>query len=157
LADAAPNEFQRRISAGAVWNVGGSAAVLGQPPAAMSNDTRSVSGRGAGSTAFVARFLPKISRHDDLNKHESRLALALDIDPTTRLLGTCIARQEKSPSPASPDYERYSPYVWKDSAWKKVERGHCKSCGTLDLFLAVHFCLCTTCSTAGAHGRTGFL
>ncbi|KAJ5880314.1 uncharacterized protein N7473_011367 [Penicillium subrubescens] len=124
LADAAPNEFHRRISAGAVWNVGGTAAVLGQPPETVSNDPRSVSGRDAGSTAFVARFLPKISRHDDLNKHESRLALALDIDPTTRLLGTCIARQEKSPSPASPDYERYSPYVWKDSAWKKVERGH---------------------------------
>jgi hypothetical protein len=105
----------------------------------------------------VARFLPKISRHDDLNKHESRLALALDIDPTTRLLDTCIARQENSPSPASPDYERYSPYVWKDSAWKKVERGHCKSCGRLDFFLVARFCLCTVCSTAGAHGRTGFL
>lgn len=155
VADAAPNESPRRISAGAVWNVGGTAAVIGQPPVAMSNDTRSVSSRGAGSTAFVARFLPKISRHDDLNKHEERLALALDIDPTTKLLGTCIARQEKSPSPASPDYERYSPYVWKDSAWKKVERAHCKSCGRLGFLRVAHFCLCTMCFTAGAHGRTG--
>jgi hypothetical protein len=153
LTDAAPNEFQRRISAGAVWRVGGTAAVIGLPPAAISNDTRSVSGRGAGSQAFVARFLPKISRHDDLNNYESRLALALDIDPTTRVLGTCMAHQEKPPSPASPDYERYSPFVWKDSAWKKVERGHCKSCDSLDFFLAAHFCFCTMCSTAGAHGR----
>lgn len=125
---AAPSESLRRVSAGAVWGVGGTSAVLGQPSVGVSNDTRSISGRGAASPAYVARFLPKISRHDDLNKHESRLALALDIDPTTRLLETCTTREDKSPSPASPDYEKYSPFVWKDSAWKKVERGHCKFC-----------------------------
>lgn len=121
-----PNESLRRVSAGAVWGVGGASAVLGQPPAAISNGTRSTSGQGGASPAFVARFLPRITHYDDLNKHESRLALALDIDPTTRLIGTCTAREEKSPSPASRDFERYSPFLWKDSAWKKGEMGHCK-------------------------------
>ncbi|KAF7720027.1 Uncharacterized protein PECH_008100 [Penicillium ucsense] len=31
---------------------------------------------------------------------------------------------ENSPSPTSPDYERYSSIVWKDSAWTKNERSH---------------------------------
>jgi hypothetical protein len=88
----------------------------------------------------VARFLPKISHHDDLNKHESRLALALDVDPTSRLMGICTPREEKSPSPASPDYERYSPFVWKDSAWKKVEKGYCKFCDDF-VFSVAQFCL----------------
>lgn len=126
LGSSAPNDFLRRFSAGAVWGVGGASAVLGQPPATISNGTRSISGRGGASPAFVARFLPRITRHDDLNKHESRLALALDIDPATRLIDICTAREEESPSPASKDFERYSPFVWKDSAWKRVERGHCK-------------------------------
>ncbi|KAJ5369815.1 uncharacterized protein N7496_005907 [Penicillium cataractarum] len=124
LGNSASNDFLRRVSAGAVWGVGGASAVLGQPPAATSTGARSISGRGGVSPAFVARFLPRITRHDDLNKHESRLALALDIDPTTRLIDICTAREEKSLSPASKDFERYSPFVWKDSAWKRVERGH---------------------------------
>jgi hypothetical protein len=146
-----PNEFLRRVSAGAVWGVGGASAVLGQPPAAISNDTRSISGRGGASPVFVARFLPRITHHDDLNKHESRLALALDIDPTTRLIGTCTAREEKSPSPASRDFERYSPFVWKDSAWKKVEMGHCKFYDRI-CFLVTHPGLCLSCLTAEVHG-----
>ncbi|CEJ62367.1 hypothetical protein PMG11_10868 [Penicillium brasilianum] len=127
LGRSTPNESLRRVSVGAVWGVGGASAVLGQPPAAISNGTRSTSGQGGASPDFVARFLPRITHYDDLNKHESRLALALDIDPTTRLIGTCTAREEKSPSPASRDFERYSPFLWKDSAWKKGEMGHCSS------------------------------
>ncbi|KAJ5762444.1 uncharacterized protein N7511_005826 [Penicillium nucicola] len=61
---------------------------------------------------------------EEEEKHESRLALALDIDPATRLLRTFLPCLEAQPSPASPHYERLSPFVWKDSAWKKVERQH---------------------------------
>lgn len=133
------NESLRRVSAGSIWGVGGASAVLGQHSVGASNYTRSISARGGASPAYVARFLPKISRHDDLNKHESRLALALDVDPATRLMGICTPRKEKSPSPASPDYERYSPFVWKDSAWKKVEKGCCKF-GDDFVFCDVQFC-----------------
>lgn len=55
-------------------------------------------------------------------KHESRLAIALDIDPTTRILSTSISRRENRPSPTSADHERYAPFVWKDNSWKKAEQ-----------------------------------
>lgn len=119
-------EFLRRVSAGAVWGVGGMTAMLGDPSVAVSNGAPSLSARGSTAPTYVAKFLPRNNRADDQNKHESRLALALDIDPTARLLVTCVPCAENSPSPSSPYYERLSPFVWKESAWKKVERGQCK-------------------------------
>jgi hypothetical protein len=121
-------DFLRRVSAGAVWGVGGTSAILGDPSVAVSNGAQSLSGKGSTGPTYVAKFLPTSTKADDQNKHESRLALALDIDPTTRLLGTCVPCTENSPGPSSPYYERLSPFVWKDSAWKKVEREQCKYC-----------------------------
>ncbi|KAJ5662744.1 hypothetical protein N7462_011670 [Penicillium macrosclerotiorum] len=133
------NDFIRQVSARAVWGVGGTSAALGDSStvAPVPNETRSVSSRGSSAPRFVAKFLPINTRADDQNKHESRLALALDIDPTTRLLGTCMRCEENAPSPASPDYERLSPFVWKDSTWKKVEMEYYDFyCSTLAYSLA---------------------
>jgi hypothetical protein len=123
--DTRRNDFLRRVSAGAVWGVGGTGPVLGDPSVAASNGASSLSGRGSAAPTYVANFLPTSKRADDWNKHESRLALALDIDPTARLLGTCAPCAENSPSPISPFYERLSPFVWKDSTWKRGEREQC--------------------------------
>jgi len=120
------NDFLRRVSAGAVWGVGGTSAMLGDPSLTVSNGVPSRSDRGSTAPTYVAKFLPRNNNADNKNKHESRLALALDIDPTTRLIGTCVPCAENSPAPSSPYYERLSPFVWKDSAWKKVEREQCK-------------------------------
>ena len=122
------HDFLRRVSAGAVWGVGGTTAMLGDPSMAVSDGAPSLSGRGSTAPTYVAKFLPRSNTAEDRNKHESRLALALNIDPTTRLLGTCLPCPENSPSPSSPYYERLSPFVWKDSAWKRVEREQCKHC-----------------------------
>lgn len=119
------NDFLRRVSAGAIWGVGGTGPMLGDPSMAASNGASSLSGRGSAAPTYVAKFLPTSNRAGDRNKHESRLALALDIDPTARLLGTCAPCAENSPSPFSPYYERLSPFVWKDSAWKRGEREQC--------------------------------
>lgn len=120
------HEFLRRVSAGAVWGVGGTTAMLRDPSMAVSDGAPSLSGRDSTAPTYVAKFLPRSNRAEERNKHESRLALALNIDPTTRLLGTCVPCPENSPSPSSPYYERLSPFVWKDSAWKRVEREQCK-------------------------------
>ncbi|KAJ5297448.1 hypothetical protein N7508_007697 [Penicillium antarcticum] len=119
-----PDATLRQVSAGAVWNVGGASAVRGGPLSTAPGDTSIATGHGPAAPNYVARFLPKKPTPDEEERHESRLALALDIDPITRLLGTTQPCFEVPLSPASLHYERLSPFVWKDSAWKKVERQH---------------------------------
>ncbi|KAJ5169383.1 uncharacterized protein N7500_002166 [Penicillium coprophilum] len=117
------HEPLRQVSAGAVWNVGGTSAVLGGSVIGALDDTPITSTNGSSTAPiFVARFLPKKPKHSEQEIHESRLALALGIDPTTRQLGTCLRYLGAPLNPASPDFERLSPFVWKDSAWKKVEK-----------------------------------
>ncbi|KAL2700097.1 hypothetical protein AAEP93_008620 [Penicillium crustosum] len=120
----AAHESLRRISSGAVWNVGGPSAVLGGSLVEAPNDTPITSTNGSSTAPnFVARFLPKKPKYSEQEIHESRLALALGIDPTTRQLGTtCLRYLDAPPNQASPDFERLSPYNWKDNAWKKVEK-----------------------------------
>lgn len=121
------NAPARNVSAGAVWGVGGVSAVLG-PPSTTPSDHPNMLNRGTTATIYAAHFLPQSTTTDERDMHESRLALALGIDPATRLLDTCMlsAGRATPPSPASSHHERYSPFVWKDNSWKKVERGHCK-------------------------------
>lgn len=120
-----PNDFLRQVSSGGTWGVGGTSAMLGASVPAT-NGAPSLLGRRTTAPNFVARFLPKSTKADEQNKHESRIALALDIDPTTRLVRTCRTHMERPPGPTSPDYERFAPFVWNDSSWKKGNREHCK-------------------------------
>ncbi|KAJ5868310.1 hypothetical protein N7534_002863 [Penicillium rubens] len=122
--DNVTHESLRHVSSGAVWNVGGASAVLGSSPSAAPDNTPTTSTNGSSTApVFVARFLPKKPKYSEQEIHESRLALALGIDPTTRQLGTTCLRYLDAPlNPASPDFERLSPFEWKDSAWKKVEK-----------------------------------
>ncbi|PYH96235.1 cell cycle regulatory protein [Aspergillus ellipticus CBS 707.79] len=82
----------------------------------------------SGTTApmFTAKFLPQVASTEERERHKSRVALALDIDPATRLLKNCQLWPTSGlfPSPSSPDYERFSPFIWKDNAWKRAERNH---------------------------------
>ncbi|KAJ5635743.1 uncharacterized protein N7484_009056 [Penicillium longicatenatum] len=118
-----PNDFLRQISSGGVWGMGGTSAMLGAP-VTTTNGATSLLGRRTTAPNFVARFLPKSTKADEQKKHESRIALALDVDPTTRLVSTCGRHMERVPGPTSPDYERFAPFVWKDSAWTKGNRAH---------------------------------
>lgn len=124
-----PSDLLRHISPGTVWNVGGAAAVLDRPPLGIPDGTGGLLGSGTTAPMYTAKFLPQTTTAEEREKHESRVALALDIDPATRLLGTSKLWPllESRPSPSSPEYERLSPFVWKDSAWKKAERDFCKS------------------------------
>ncbi|KAJ5504397.1 hypothetical protein N7463_007271 [Penicillium fimorum] len=113
----------RQVSSGAVWNVGGASAVLSGSIIAAPDDTPITSTNGSSTAPiFVAQFLPKKPKHSEQEIHESRLALALGIDPTTKQLDTCLRYLDAPLSPTSPDFERLSPFVWKDSAWKKDEK-----------------------------------
>lgn len=124
---AGPSDFLRRqVSPGTVWSVGGTAA-LDRPPAAVPDGAGGLLGSGTTAPMYTAKFLPQTTTTEEREKHESRVALALDIDPATKLLSTSRLWPllEFRPSPSSPDYERLSPFVWKDNAWRRVERDQC--------------------------------
>lgn len=116
----------RQVSAGTVWGVGGTSAVLQGFSNGILNDAQNQGGRGSTAPVYVAKFLPKKTRSDERMKHEARIALALDIDPTARLLGTCATCVDTPPSPTSPQYEKLSPILWEDNAWKRVGTEQCK-------------------------------
>lgn len=118
----------RQVSLGAVWNVGGTSVALNKSSLAIPDGTGGLLSSGTTAPMHTAKFFPQRALVDELEKHESRIALALDIDPASKLLNTCnLSPSPKStPSPSSPDYERFSPFVWKDSAWKKTEGEYCK-------------------------------
>ncbi|GAD99783.1 WD domain-containing protein [Paecilomyces variotii No. 5] len=117
------NDALRQISAGAVWNVGGSSAATGSSPVGISDGTGGLLGSGTTAPMYIAKFLEKTTPAEERERHEARLVLALDIDQATRLLDICRVspRLESRPSPSSPNYERYSPITWKDNAWKRAE------------------------------------
>lgn len=119
------HDFLRHANSGTVWGVGGTSVARGGSAAADTGGALNP-GRPMPAPTYAAKFFPRMPTADEQHKHESRLALALDIDLATRLLGTSSPSTESSPSPTSSDYERLSPYVWKDSAWRKVERDQCK-------------------------------
>ncbi|KAI2730733.1 hypothetical protein CBS147332_2585 [Penicillium roqueforti] len=124
----AAHESLRQVSSGAVWNVGGASAVLDSSLVVAPHETPSTSTNGSSAPVFVARFLPRKPKYSEQEIHESRLALALGIDPTTRQLGTTCLRYLDAPlNPASPDFERLSPFEWKDSAWKQIEKERYKT------------------------------
>jgi hypothetical protein len=123
----------RHVSAGAVWRVGGVAAALGRRPNGASGGSGSVLARGTTARMYTAKFLPQATpaneqREYEKKKHEARLALALDIDRSKRLLknSKCWPLLEFTPCPAKPDFERFSPLVWENSAWRRAGQDCCK-------------------------------
>jgi hypothetical protein len=84
---------------------------------------------------YAANFLPQVrSSAEDRVTYESRIALALNIDPAARVLNNSNPLSALDPilSPSSSDFEQLSPLVWKDNAWRRVERGQCE-CNSLSI------------------------
>ncbi|CAG8042554.1 unnamed protein product [Penicillium salamii] len=107
-----------------IWNLSGASESRGVVPIMPHSGSPSAPGNRRTAPNFVARFLPKNSKYNEDVIHESRLALALGIDLTNRLLENSLPCPDAPLDPTSPDFERLSPFVWKDNAWKKVEREH---------------------------------
>ncbi len=78
---------QRQASAGAVWSVGGlTAASPTGPIHAVSNGRGGLIGSGTNAPMYTSRFLEGETPDQDLERFEGRLAAALDIDQTRRML-----------------------------------------------------------------------
>lgn len=109
----------RQISAGAVWNVGGSSAVS-DTVVGVSNGRGGMLGSGTNAPLYTSMFLSRSDPEAELEAYERRLALAFDVDQTDRIL-------EHSISPNSPVVGNssiatscpgsHTKHVWKDNAW----------------------------------------
>jgi hypothetical protein len=107
----------RQISAGAVWNVGGSSAVS-DTVIAVSTGRGGMLGSRTNAPLYTSTFLDRADPEAELEAYEHRLALALDVDQTHRVL-------QHSPSPSSHHSEKHggatphSKHTWRDGAWIK--------------------------------------
>jgi hypothetical protein len=109
----------RHFSAGAIWNVGGSAAAS-DTVVAVSNGRGGMLGSGTNAPLYTSMFLSRSDPEAELEVYERRLALALDVDQTDRVL-----RHTRADNPVTASLSRQSlpdtrmKHVWKDSAWTK--------------------------------------
>jgi hypothetical protein len=126
-----PDPFvQRSPSTGAFWNVGGSISISIGPITAVPNGHGGYLGSGTNAPIYDADFLSEIisGPSNQIDEHEARLALALDIDQASRIL--------PHPSFTSPDGKIHSrsnkkrrcpaPIEWKDNAWKNDGKSPCE-------------------------------
>lgn len=114
----------RQVSAGAVWNIGGgSQATPSGPVRGISNGRGGFTSSGSNAPMFTAHFFDDDTLDQDNSQLESRLAIALDIDQTCRILD--ISRtpaQTRSASTGSIGTKRKYPYVkprtrWMNNQW----------------------------------------
>ncbi|KAL5388591.1 hypothetical protein PMIN06_004274 [Paraphaeosphaeria minitans] len=110
----------RQISAGAVWNVGGSSAasntVLG-----VSNGNGGLLGTGTNAPLYTSMFLGRSDPDAELEAYERRVALALDIDQVNRVLNhsTPSSSPNTMGSRETPPSAGRTVHIWRDNSWVK--------------------------------------
>ena len=123
----------RQASAGAIWNVGGSTATSPTGPMqGIQNGRGGLIGSGTNAPMYTSRFLEGETADQDLDRLEGRLAAALDIDRTIRMLD--IPGSPKRPRYTDTDTtisKRKYPFIdartrWKNGAWVQENTGLCK-------------------------------
>ena len=124
----------RQVSAGAVWNIGGTvqANFMG-PVRGVSNGRGGFISSGSNAPMYESHFLDDLSTDQDVDQMERRLATALDIDQTSKVLN--ISRPLENPrivSTGSVGIKSKRLYLetrheWKDSAWTLDGISSCKS------------------------------
>ena len=84
-----PSIQSRGASIGAVWNVGGSSATTSSGPIQGITDGRGgMIGSGTNAPMYTSNFLHGRSFAQDHDRLEGRIAIALDINQTSRILNT---------------------------------------------------------------------
>ncbi|KAK5116050.1 hypothetical protein LTR85_009332 [Meristemomyces frigidus] len=111
---------QRTASDGAIWHVGGTLVTEGIASTSNGRGGRVTSGTNAPH--YTADFLRKTSVTEDEAKHGRRLALAMDIDQSAKVLAfsspSSSTSTDSSASPPSADGR-----VWRDSGWQREAPG----------------------------------
>ena len=134
----------RQVSAGAVWNVGGSNAATHSGPIRSISDGRGgFLSSGSNAPMYTSHFYDEDILDHGLERMESRLAAALDIDLTSRVIDTSRAvRPTRSVSVNVTGVKRKSVHSEPRVRWKHGE-------WTQDAFQSC-MCLCflLNCVTA---------
>jgi hypothetical protein len=114
-----PDEPVRQISVGAVWNVGGPSAARPGSTHAVTDGFGGLTASGSNAPMHTAGFLDRDTPTDQARAHESRLALALDIDQSCSVL-----RHSIPPVPTSSlsglMSPKYSPFTWQNGEWSRA-------------------------------------
>lgn len=136
----------RQASAGAVWNVGGgSQANLSGPIRGVSDGRGGFISSGSNAPMFTSHFFDVDTLEQDNSQLESRLAVALDIDPTCRVLD--ISRSPvrgRSVSTGSIGTKRKYGYIeprtrWMNDQW--VQEGSQRREATISFVLVASSCV----------------
>lgn len=109
----------RRVSNGAVWNVGGTAAA-GAPVTGVPNGRGGLLGSGTNAPMFTSRFFEEETADQSIERFEGRVAAALDIDQISRTLHVSPSpdrRPQSSSSNSNNKSKESSPTVWRDGGW----------------------------------------
>ena len=124
----------RQISAGAVWNVGGTSAVS-DTVAAVPTGNGGMLGSGTTAPLYTSTFLNRADPEAELEAYERRLALALEVDQTDRILQYTPlpfihlgARHNNAPP--------HKLHFWRDSAWVQDDVKPCLFCSLLNFHKA---------------------
>ena len=113
----------RQVSAGAVWNVGGSNAATHSGPIRSISDGRGgFLSSGSNAPMYESHFYDEGILDDGLERMESRLAAALDIDLTSRMIDTSrTVRSTRSVSVNVAGVKRKSVHGEPRIRWKHGE------------------------------------
>ena len=114
-----------------VWEIGGS-IVMSEERSGVVDDINRHTGRGAHVPFYTSRFLDCHRLSDEMTSYAARLLLALDIDPSNRVLAPPLVHFQPQGSTkgvinersnlSSEGRKRYNQVkpVWKDSQWTDI-------------------------------------
>lgn len=119
--------ISQQTGAQRVRNVSGTSITRTNPSVAVADGQGRLLGSGTTAPMHDAKFTIRNTSGLRLQTHQSRIALALDIDQASRVLKNSDHSSSSSPtsSPKSPVQQPAAP-AWKDGAWVRGERATCK-------------------------------
>lgn len=109
----------RQISSGAIWAVGGAAAPT-DSAVAVADGHRGFFTSGSTAPLYRTNFLDRLDSTMESEAYERRLALALDVDTSSRVLAINDTTTSSNSANHSPDCTQIpGPTIWKDGQWIK--------------------------------------
>ena len=124
----------RQASVGAIWNISGvSLTQHSGPIRSVSNGRGGFVSGGSNAPMYTSQFIDDDTiDQDHFDRMEARLAAALDIDQTVRILNTsCLPQSPRSVSTGAIGFKRKRPFIesrtrWKNGDWVREGSQSCE-------------------------------